>query len=49
MGKVEEAGAMTHRVVLFEDDRVLHRHLEAAEGHQARAGASVVVVESGTS
>ena len=48
MGKVEEAGAMPHGVVLFEDARVLHRHLEAAERHEARAGAGVIVVERGS-
>ena len=43
MGHVEEAGPLTHRLVLFLDRRILHGHLEPAEGHHAGAGFHVLL------
>ena len=42
---VEESRGVAHRGVLFEDRRVLHRHLEAGERHDARAERAVRFVE----
>ncbi len=45
--EIEEPGAMPNRVVLGQDARILHRHVEAGERHHARAETRVLVVERG--
>ena len=42
---VEDAGPLPHRPVLLDDARVLHRHLPASEGGEARAQRSVLFGE----
>src|SRR6266540_1719643 len=44
---VEEPDGAPHRAVLLDDARVLHRHVPAAEGHHARPGLDVRLMERG--
>ena len=43
--KIEQSGAMTNRVVLFEDTGILHRHFETGKRHETCAMFAVLVVE----
>jgi hypothetical protein len=45
---VEDAGALAHRTMLFEDSLVLDRHLPSPEIDQLRAQLSVQGVERGS-
>jgi hypothetical protein len=45
--EIEQPGAFAHRVVLGQDPGVLHRHLVAAERHDARAGGAMHVEQRG--
>ena len=47
VGDVEEAGLLTHRLVLADVAGVAHRHLEAGEGDDPGPGGLVESMERG--